>query len=125
MSCGGLTGDVKNCKLFTKSIYTNQLEENKMEKVQMTEEQAIEIIKVIFNTNANSFDYAISELKKAGYIKKSELQTLVEEAEETYIEFIKSGLKSDNENYLEACAVLDKCRLLVTALKKSHPEFKK
>ena len=50
------------------------------EKVKMTEEQAYQLVKVIFNANCATFPSAMSELKKAGYI----LPDPVEEAEEMY-----------------------------------------
>jgi len=66
----------------------------------------------------------INRLKVMGYIRKSELRTLVEEAEEMFK--TKSWNTEDNvpewDDY--APIELDKLYILIQALKKSHPEFK-
>jgi len=51
-----------------------------MEKIQMTEDQAYEICRII--SGSNNWDEDLKRLKQAGYIRK----TAVEEAEEMYKE---------------------------------------
>jgi hypothetical protein len=88
-----------------------------MQKIQMTEKQAREIIDVIFGVNNRGKDISLYNLNQCGYICKSELQTLVDEAEEAYREFIETI------NETNAVYAMNKYRLLCEALKKSHPEF--
>jgi hypothetical protein len=56
--------------------------------------------------------------KKLGYIRKSELQTLVEEAKES-IEYLR---EQSREVKLDQC--IDRIEELIQALKKDHPEYK-
>ena len=60
------------------------------EKVKMTEEQAYQLVKVIFSANCATFPSAMSELKKAGYI----LPDPVEEAEKEYKDWDTCGDKN-------------------------------
>jgi uncharacterized protein YggL (DUF469 family) len=56
--------------------------------------------------------------KEKGYIRKSELQTLVEEAKES-IEYLR---EQSREVKLDQC--IDRIEELIQALKKDHPEYK-
>ena len=82
---------------------------------QMTEDQAYEICRII--SGSNNWDEDLKRLKQAGYIRKSSLVELVEEAEWIY------------ENYQSAkyCLTtdeaLEKNHDALQALKKDHPEF--
>ena len=96
------------------------------EKIQMTEEQAIEIIQCVYDTKSRDFNYALERLKEKGYIRKSELETLVEEAEEMYKEW-QDSIQGHGGAYTihETRKITHKCYQALQALKKSHPEFSK
>ena len=94
---------------------------NKMEKqkFQMTEEQARQIYdKCIYENRITERDEFLHYLKEKGYIRKSELQNLVDEAEES-IEYLR---EQSREVKLDQC--IDRIEELIQALKKDHPEFK-
>jgi len=95
----------------------------KAPSLQMTEEEAREILSVVFNheihTKQDVID-SISDLKKAGYIRKSSLVELVEEAEEMYSELMSSTNESSKKELADLCV---KYRKALQALKKDHPEF--
>ena len=87
------------------------------DKIQMTEEQAREIVVVIEQDYDVSYiSKGIEKLKQAGYIIKSELQQKVEEAERMYLKILSEREINDFE------VVLIKA---FRELKQSHPEFKK
>lgn len=65
-------------------------------------------------------EQTIKELKKEGYICKSELETLVEEAEEMGEIWI-----NDCDHALHFSTVIPMLLHAIQALKKDHPEFKK
>ena len=89
---------------------------------QMTEEEAREMIKhVCIRASVNykwieivDVDTTISELRKRGYIRKSPLVELVEEAEKLY-----GGCVFYDENSV----AIQKMYSAIQALKKDHPEF--
>ena len=92
---------------------------------QMTEEEAGEIIKhVCIRASVNykwieivDVDTTISELRKAGLIRKSELVELVDEAEWMYENY-------RSEDYcITIVEALEKNHDALQALKKDHPEF--
>jgi len=68
---------------------------------------------------------------KYNLIRKSELQTLVDEAEEMLNEHFSchtervEDLRMCNQYLSQANNIIKKCRLTIQALKKSHPEYKK
>lgn len=94
------------------------------EKIQMTEEQAIEIIQCVYDTKSRDFNYALERLKEKGYIRKSELETLVEEAENYYRIYMSNDYNKDREKeYMHD--VIQNLNNGFQALKKSHPEFSK
>ena len=101
-------------------------EKTMTEKIQMTEEQAREISNLMMCTNPCSKypnkceECGINILKHAGYIIKSELEKLVEEAEEIHKTFY-----SPNGSKLTHRDIIDKYFEVIQALKKSHPEFSK
>lgn len=96
------------------------------EKIQMTEEQAIEIIQCVYDTKSRDFNYALERLKEKGYIRKSELETLVEEAEEMYNNRKNIEDKNEYDYWIEWYRKLaSKQNETIQALKKSHPEFSK
>lgn len=86
------------------------------EKFQITEEQFHQMYKDCCNGMIDSQDYKDwkSNMRQKGYIRKSELQTLVDEAEDYILK--KEYTPSPGETIL-----LEALR----ALKKDHPEFKK
>ena len=90
------------------------------DKIQMTEEQAREILDECACTETCDFklDETISVMKQRGYIIKSDLQQKVEEAEAMY-----NYWYSDKETNCEI--VMDAMKIAIEALKQSHPEFKK
>ena len=91
------------------------------QKIQMTEEQARKFYQSLSDFITVTQDGFIGFLKQLGYIRKSELQTLVEEAEEMYsvhVEY-KGKLSGDEKNN-----IIDKLYRTIQALKKVYPEFK-
>jgi len=58
---------------------SNIPKEKEIEKIQMTEEQAYDLFSQIYHSN--SWKDNLETLKQKGYIRKSELQTLVDESE--------------------------------------------
>ena len=97
---------------------------------QITEEEAREILSVVFNheihTKQDVID-SISDLKKAGYIRKSELQILVDESEEIIkqeYEYVFATLKGGEAGLRMTNIEIMKLFETIEALKKDHPEFK-
>lgn len=78
-----------------------------MDNIQMTEEQAREILKSLGGYNIDiNMDYGIEKLKQAGYITRPAWEDKFKEAEKTYVEW--EGGPGANEDEL--------IRLLHTAL---------
>ena len=96
-----------------------------MEKIQMTEEQAIEIIQCVYDTKSRDFNYALERLKEKGYIRKSELETLVEEAEKMYRIYSEEPATEFNKKYSCDVEVSEFLIKVIREMKKGHPEFKK
>lgn len=92
------------------------------DKIQMTEEQARELFDAIgYKEYQNE---AIYDLKRQGYIRKSELEILVEEAEDYYRNYMSNDYNKDREKeYMNV--VIQNLNNGFQALKKSHPEFNK
>lgn len=96
---------------------------------QMTEEQAIDFLR---NVNGGTYSsLQLVNMKRLGYIKKSELQQLVEEAEDLYssnvmpfvLNFEKMGVV---KNVLqERLDCIHKLYNAIQAFKTKYPEFKK
>jgi len=64
-------------------------EEMEKQKFQITEKQARELFRCVDMDNKQAFiERSIQHMKEKGYIRKSELQTLVEEAEEIIFDYI-------------------------------------
>jgi hypothetical protein len=86
----------------------------------MTEEEARKLARVMHG-GCESFghdeDYYIENLKQAGYIHKSELVELVEEAEWTFENY------RDEDNCITIVEALEISNRALQALKKDHPEF--
>ena len=106
---------IKLCKIITNvpaeyCLDFEPKEKPMTEKIQMTEEQAYEMCKILSGSGAWEAD--LIALKKHGYIRKSELETLVEEAEENYHDPTFEWQESANKLF-EA----------IQALKKDHPQF--
>ena len=96
------------------------------DKIQMTEEQAREIWHdCIFETRETPIDAFINGLKQCGYIRKSELEMLVEEAELKYQDKIKERECFEHISKYGITDIVDTLYYALQALKKSHPEFKK
>ena len=92
------------------------------EKIQMTEEQARELWRIV-PTSVGSYDF-LQVLNKYGYIRKSELEILVEEAEDYYRIYMSNDYNKDREKeYMHD--VIQNLNNGFQALKKSHPEFTK
>ena len=86
---------------------------------QITEEEARKILEVATILRVRGdMEIWIGNLKHAGYIRKSELVELVEEAEGEY----KKWLTRTDDNMSETM-VMDKFNKALQALKKDHPEF--
>ena len=107
-------------------------EKTMTEKIQMTEEQAREISNLMMCTSPCSKypnkceECGINILKHAGYIIKSELEKLVEEAEEMYNNRKNIEDKNEYDYWIEWYRKLaSKQNETIQALKKSHPEFNK
>lgn len=116
--CGPLTHRGKVNYLI--NWLTENDKENVMsDKIQMTEKQAREILHV---AGLHIVGERLKSLKKAGYIKKSELQQKVEEVEEIVKNgFIELQFKNSIEiKYNVLCGIKEAIQLL----KKDHPEFK-
>lgn len=94
------------------------------EKIQMTEEQVIKMLHVAFNSEPDkiNFKVMIGNLKDNGYIKKSELETLVEEAEEDYRLFTDNfkNIKPDDRNLF-----IEDMYKTIQAFKTKFPEWNK
>jgi hypothetical protein len=103
---------------------SNIPKEKEMEKQKFqfeSEEQARDVYRVItpYHSDAEIM-CAMDRLKEKGYIRKSELQTLVEGAEEMCR---LSSVERDLING-KPLNIIDKCRDAIQALKIDHPEFK-
>ena len=96
------------------------------DKIQMTEEQAREILDECACTETCDFkiDETISVMKQKGYIIKSKLQQKVEEAEEMYGKW-ESCIKGFLDKDLGEYKIIEGFYNVIQLLKQSHPEFKK
>ena len=90
------------------------------EKIQMTEEQAREFCDDIGFSDKETVIYL---MKKRGYIRKSELQQKVEEAEEAWEHYRINCLSPDFESDDRDEVIMELHQAFI-ALKQSHPEFK-
>jgi len=93
-----------------------------------SEEQARFIIQNVYVKNCDKqwgdiidVECTVREWKEKGYIRKSELAQLVDEAEEKYANIVKYHT-DDNSN---AWGLVNQLMNLKEALKKDHPEYKK
>jgi len=77
------------------------------------------------NTHAKQIDFGATlfHLRDKGYIRKSELQTLVDEAEEMLKNILIDANHQQFAFIIREC--ICQCVVTVQALKKDHPEFKK
>ena len=89
-------------------------------KVQMTEEEFIQMMSDLGWTDVTASSYVIKTAKQKGYIRKSELVELVEEAEEVYYQW-KDYLGFEKNT--SSRDVIEKQRKALKILKKDHPEF--
>lgn len=85
----------------------------------MTEEQAEKMMFDCFDFE-QGWEKTKSNLRKKGYIIKSDLQQKVEEAETIWIDFYSA--KGTTFTYRD---VIEKYYDVIQLLKQSHPEFKK
>jgi len=115
-------GDCPNINVICKGCsfpdYVEEYEEKEMEKQKFqfeSEEQAIEFYKNV--TLHNGIEDYLFSVKRNGYIRKSELQQMVDEAEE--------GYKNKYELSEEITLLESKLLKAIQALKKDHPEYKK
>jgi hypothetical protein len=83
------------------------------------EKQAKEMFLNCNLCSESTVDIFIKNVKEKGYIRKSELQTLVDEAEEMYKKFIETG---DCDGVSILMEIQNKA---IQVLKKDHPEFNK
>ena len=100
-------------------------EKTMTEKIQMTEEQFENIYSFFHNTNFNEgYTATLHHAKLKGYIRKSELEILVEKAEDYYRIYMSNDYNKDREKeYMHD--VIQNLNNGFQALKKSHPEFNK
>ena len=77
----------------------------------------------IVPTSVGSYDF-LQVLNKYGYIRKSELQQKVEEAEESWEHYRINCLSPDFESDDRDEIIIELHQAFI-ALKQSHPEFKK
>lgn len=95
-------------------------EKSMKDKIQLTEEQAIEILEQATIVRVKgSMKTWINNLKFAGYIRKSELKTIVDEAEEMYSKWLHRKDQTMSESI-----VMSNMDDAIQALKKDHPEYK-
>lgn len=102
------------------------------DKIQMTEEQARELFRktIIPDHDPDRERSFIYNCKSEGYIRKSELQQKVEEAERMYYNFsdykyFGGQYKRQNDDWQKyACDLTKNLFELIQLLKQSHPEFK-
>lgn len=110
---------------FTNWLAENDKENVMSDKIQHTEGEWRKIIRVIHGDcqeDDHDEEHYLNNLKKSGYIVKSELQQKVEEAEnfiDQKIEVIKTGIYPIITNIQ-----LREIKELIQLLKKDHPEFK-
>ena len=91
------------------------------DKIQLTEEQANEIYHgCILERSVTSKKCFISGLKELGYIRKSELETLVDEAEDMYKIYHSDRIKEFNIN-----TAVETFNNTIQALKKEVERVKK
>jgi hypothetical protein len=94
--------------------------EKEMEKFQFeSEEQFRHLMQHVLSYDNKNVVHDIKILKQKGYIRKSELQQMVEEAEEMYNRYCK-----DMENHCIADNIQIHFYKTIQALKKLYPEFK-
>jgi hypothetical protein len=129
---GGTVASYKNCRKHKtgeckhpgfKGCFDWEKKEEKLmtEKIQMTEKQANEIYYgCVLERSITSKKCFINGLKELGYICKSELEQLVDEAEDMYKLFKTECI--DGKDMIE---LTEKQNMVIQALKKDHPEFKK
>ena len=86
-------------------------------KIQMTEEEFIQMMSDLGWTDVTAGNYVIKTAKQKGYIRKSELVELVEEAEWIYENYQSA------KHCLTTDEALEKNYQALQALKKDHPEF--
>lgn len=94
--------------------------ENTTNKIQMTEEQADQIYDAFLYKASNEIgrQQFKNELKLNGFIIKSKLKTLVDEAEEMYSKMCMS------DQSVTCWGTAEKCYKTLQLLKVNHPEFK-
>ena len=123
LNCGYYNAD--RCERLGGCFYHSEWQPISKPKVQMTEEEAYNIIKHVYICGSIDrkwvdvvmVEQTIDELKKHGYIRKSELVELVEEAEWMYKNY-------RSEDYcLTIVEALEKNHDALQALKKDHPAF--
>ena len=87
-------------------------------KVQMTEEEFKQVLhECVAYSGELDIDLSVQEAKQKGYIRKSELVKLVEEAEWIYENYQSA------KHCLTTGEALGKNYQAIQALKKDHPEF--
>jgi len=119
-------GDCPNINVICKGCsfpdYVEEYEEKEMEKQKFqfeSEEQFVQIMKRLgWQSPYIENDY-LPIARREDLIRKSELQTLVDEAEKRYCSINwNCPNRDENDNLLE------EFYRVIQALKKSHPEFK-
>jgi len=114
-----------SCYELKQYLINDKPEMKEMEKIQMTKEQAKDIIETILGTafafvESDGICY-IDRLEEKGYIRKSELETLVEQAEDMYNKYYHNkGIWGQ-----ETGSKFEMFHKTIQALKTDHPEFKK
>jgi len=91
-----------------------------MKKIQMTEDMARQIHEdCILNYKPTTPDFFIRSMENNGYIRKAELENMVDEAEELY-----KSYSSHNANLIESVTAMNKLYLAIQALKEFLPQFR-
>lgn len=127
------TCDFENDFTGTKCSCNYKPKEKEMEKQKFqfeSEEQAREIIELLVcrRTGCEKEDDEctqcdIDKLKRNGYIRKSELQTLVDEAEEMYMDYLMRGLMPPLRS--DTTKLLNKMYKAIQELKAENERLKK
>lgn len=128
--CGKEISDISYCSdgFISSCCHAEIIQEEKIP--QMTEEQADKLIVNVFLTffdiseiSSDLKNRIKQKMRKEGFIIKSELQTLVEEAEEMWKGYSDRTNKTEPRQIF--CNLIEKQSETIQALKKDHPEFNK
>ena len=89
-------------------------EKKTMEKIQMTEEQAYEICRII--SGSNNWDEDLKRLKQAGYIRKSAVEE-AEEYEKHFARIMDLGLSCTIKDLEYSMRIIERLKSEIARLK--------